>query len=253
MWHHTASLGFALASIGLWWVVARARGRRLWLDRAHLGIWVLAWTVLATVSGFLLLYLKQDLKDWGLKDWAKWWHILWSWLALLYFGVHTAVNWSGMRRAWGRIHASLGSALRLDVALVLILVAIPVTWSSWGAGVWTEASYIPWTLWTILALVGPMYVAWLWVRWRRSRAASVPLWGTRGGARVQTDAWLFVSAVLANVSGFPLLFFATKDTSLKYVAKYWHTWPSVLFAALVFVHAVQFWAAMRVHWRKAPA
>lgn len=263
-WHHNASLLLAVVAVGIWWVVAARRGQALWRDRAHLGIWVLVWTVLATVSGFLLLYLKQDLKAWELKDWAKWWHVLWSWLALGYFVAHTAANWEGMKRAWTRIHARLGPALRHDLALVAVVAAIPLTWSSWGATVWTEASYIPWTLWTVLGVVAPLYAAWAYVRLmaRRTRqkgvgpigvTSTLPGWSRRAVVRSQTDAWLFASAVLANLSGFPLLYFGTKDTSLKYVAKYWHTWPSVVFAALVFAHAIQFWAAMRVHWRSDPA
>ncbi len=249
-WHHNLSLAVSVASIAFWWALAKRQGRSLWMDRAHLGIWVLVWTILATVSGFLLLYLKQDLKAWELKDWAKWWHILWSWLALIYFMAHSAVNWKGMQRAWAKLHAKLGSAIMLDGGLLLIAIAIPVTWSAWGATVWIESTYIPWSLWTTLVIVGALYAAWIWVRVRKAQSASIPDWGRGTGSRIRTNVWLFVAAILANVSGFPLLYFGTKDTSLKYVAKYWHTWPSILFAALIFVHALQFWASMRVHWRK---
>lgn len=56
-----------------------------------------------------------------------------------------------------------------------------------------------------------------------------------------------------NLWGFPILWFGTKDTSLKFVAKYWHAWPSIAMAILVFAHTIPWWVRVRPHWYQAKA
>lgn len=249
VWHHNASLGVTLAAF-LGTGLVRTRSGRLWSDRAHLGLGVLWWTFLATASGFLLLYLKQDLKDWELKDWAKWWHIAWSWLALWYFVAHTAVNWKAMVKAMGRWLGAVPTAIWYYGLLGAIVLAVPLSWSAWGARTITDGNYILLTLWTWLVLCLPAYTVWGIARLRALRGRPIS-WAARRPVVAFVDVWLLPMAILANISGFPILWFATKDTSLKYVAKYWHTWPSIAFAILVFAHSIQWWLAVRVHWRKA--
>ena len=248
VWHHNVTLVATLGLFLLTGLVKTSKGR-LWSHRAHLGIGILVWTVLATVSGFWLLYMKQELKAWELKDWTKWWHIVWSWLALWYFIAHQAVNWQPFVKALRRWSAGR-AGWTYWAGNLLILIAIPLTWSAWGARTITEGNYIVLTLWTWLLLTAPTYAGWILVR-RRTLTGRVKASAARAQAVRITDVWLLPAAVLANVSGFPLLWFDTKSTSLKYVAKYWHTWPSILFAILVFAHAIQWWAAMRKHWRTA--
>lgn len=241
VWHHNAALVVTLVAFLATWYKPTKTGPLL-TNRAHLGIGVLWWTFLATVSGFLLLYLKQDLKGWELKDWAKWWHITWSWLALWYFIAHTAINWKPMVAALRRWSADVVPALFYLVPLALVLLAIPLTWSDWGARNIVDGNYIWLTLMTWLVFLLPTYVAWGIGKTMR------PAWWSRKPLVGFVNAWLLPMAILANVTGFPILYFGTKDTSLKYVAKYWHTWPSIVFAILVFAHAVQWWLAMRKHW-----
>src|SRR5688572_16331892 len=231
-WHHNASLAAAVLLSAVLW-------RRMTSDRRFLGVGVLVTTFLALASAFLLLYLKQDLKDAGLKDWAKWWHVAWSWLALAFFLGHTWANRKGLARSLRRLHARFGSGALYVGANLAILAAIPLTWSRWGADHIRDPNYIPLTLYTWLAFLAPAYGAWLWALLRQ-RAGRPLAWSGRPPVQAFTDSWLLPMTVLANVSGFPILYFGTKDTALKHVAKYWHTWPSIAMAVLVFAHTVQF-------------
>lgn len=213
--------------------------RRMTTDRRFLGIGVLVTTFLALASAFLLLYLKVPLKEAFLKDWAKFWHIAWSWFALAFFLGHTWVNRYGHMRATKRIAAGLRGFAWFTFPNLLIIALIPVTWSSWGAEVFTDPRYIPLTLWTWIGFLVPSYGAWL-VAVLQSRGGIRPAWFSRARTQTFTTAWLVPMTVWANVTGFPILYFGTKDTALKYVAKYWHTWPAIAMAILVFAHTIQF-------------
>ncbi len=239
--HHNWSMAVTLVLFSMGAYAGRMDARR------HMALSVALWTVLAIVSGFLILYLKADLKATGYKDWAKFWHIVWSWLALWAFAGHTWINRHGLMRSLRGLHARIGRALGFSGVLVLILVAVPLTWSAWGASVLQEPEYIPLTLWTWLAFVAASYAAWLVYMVRRR---NLPETLRRPAVQRFVDGWLLPITILANVSGFPLLWFNTKETSLKYVAKYWHTWPSIAMAILVFAHTVQFWPGMVAHWRR---
>jgi len=236
-WHHNAALAVSLAFAAAFW-------RRMTTDRRFLGLGVMVTTILAVASAFLLLYLKQDLKDSGLKDWAKFWHVAWSWFALWFFLGHTWVNRRPFVRAVRRVGAGLRGLATYWLPHLLVLAAIPLTWAAWGAREFTDPRYIPMTLWTWMLFLAPSYLVWLWaaLRIRRQRR---PTWATRPAAGAFVDAWLVPMTFWANVTGFPILYFGTKDTALKYVAKYWHTWPSIAMAILVFAHTVQFWPGVR--------
>jgi hypothetical protein len=246
-WHHNLSLLFVLGLTALWW-------RPLTTNRAFIGIGVLATTVLALLSGFLILYLKADLKAWEIKDWAKFWHVLWSWAALIWAVSHTALNWQPFKRMLARWHQGPIGFLTFALPWALILLAIPLTWSTWGARMLQQPQYLILTLWTWLILLVPAYGMWIVAKVgmaRRPPARRHPYrWARRVSVQSFVDVWLVPLTILANVSGFPLLYFATKETSLKYVAKYWHTWPSVAMAIVVFVHSIQFWPGVRNHWKQ---
>lgn len=242
VWHHNASLLIVT-------IAALAAGRKMWTDRRFLGIGVLVTTTLAVASGFLILYLKQELKASDLKDWAKWWHITWSWAALAFFAGHTVVNRKGLARALRRVATGWRGAFQFMAPHLLVIAAIPLTWSVWGARSIVETNYIPLTLWTWLIILTPIYAFW-W--WRKARHGPRSPKGSRARGQYTVDAWLLTMTVLANVSGFPLLYFATKDTSLKYVAKYWHTWPSIAMAIIVFIHTIQFLPAVGRYLRPRP-
>ncbi|MGB1697062.1 MAG: hypothetical protein ACPHK8_01530 [Thermoplasmatota archaeon] len=234
VWHHNASLVVAVLLVVPWW-------RRMVEDRAFLGIGVLTSTFLAIVSGFYLLYDKQNLKLVELKDWLKFWHILWSWWALLFFAGHTWINRAGLVALWHRMHAAArGSGKAWHVFVwVASVVLWPVTWV-FTADWWTEANYILWTLWTWLVLLAIPYV-WWWVARRSMRRVDAKAW---------TDTMLFPATILANLSGFPLLYFKDEihGNGLKYVAKYWHAWPSIAMAVIVVIHSIHQWKAVRRHW-----
>lgn len=243
-WHHNAALAVTLAFTALFW-------RRMTSDRRFLGTGVLVTTLLALASAFLILYLKQDLKDSLLKDWAKFWHVTWSWAALAFFLGHTWVNRTGLARSWKRMTAGASGVVFYGL-LTLMVAAIPVTWSGWGARVFTDPIYIPLTLYTWLVFLLPTYTVWLAsvIQLRRDREPAT--WLRRPATQAFVDTWLIPMTILANVSGFPILYFGTKDTTLKYVAKYWHTWPSIAMAILIFAHMVQFWPAIRNYAKATP-
>lgn len=236
-WHHNASLLAALLFSIVFW-------RRMTTSRRFLGLGVAVSTLLAVASAFLLLYLKQDLKAWDLKDWAKFWHVAWSWFALAFFAGHTWVNRAGWMRAMRRVAKGARGLAWFWVPNLLWAVAIPLTWSDWGARTITDPRYIPLTLWTWLAFLLPAYGAWALAAFQ-TKGLLRPAWFARARTQGLIDAWLVPMTLLANVSGFPILYFATKDTSMKYVAKYWHTWPSIAMTILVFAHTMQFWPAVR--------
>lgn len=232
VWHHVASLGLAALVIAPWW-------RRMVDDRAFLGIGILTSTFLATVSGFYLLYDKQNLKATELKDWLKFWHILWSWWALLFFAGHTWINRKQLVAFWKRWHGLfLGKPIHVIIWFVSV-VLYPITWIFFKE-YWSESNYILWTLWTWLVVLAIPYVWWLLARNRMPRT----------DARAWTDGFLFPMTILANFSGFPLLFFKPEihGNGLKYVAKYWHAWPSIAMAVIVIIHSIHQWNAVRKHW-----
>ncbi|MFA5943353.1 MAG: hypothetical protein WC876_02685 [Candidatus Thermoplasmatota archaeon] len=231
-WHHNASLAAAV-------VFSLVFRKRMTADRRFLGMGVLVTTTLALLSAFLILYLKVELKETGLKDWAKFWHVAWSWFALAFFLGHTWANRYGLLRATTRIAAGLSGKTAFILPNLLILAAIPLTWSDWGARHFTDPRYIPMTLWTWIGFLVPVYGSWL-VAVVQTRGGRRPEWFSRAKTQTFTTAWLLPITLLANLSGFPILYFGTKDTALKYVAKYWHAWPSIAMALLIFAHTLQF-------------
>ncbi|MEK6976619.1 MAG: hypothetical protein AABY18_09785 [Candidatus Thermoplasmatota archaeon] len=245
-WHHNASLALVVLFSAVFW-------RRMTTDRRFLGMGVLVTTFLALASAFLLLYLKQELKVAQLKDWAKFWHVAWSWFGLAFFLGHTWVNRSGLGRSLRRMTGGGGGWLFYGL-LTVIVVAIPVTWSPWGARVFTDPAYIPLTLYTWLVFLVPSYAAWMAsVVQTRNNEGMRPAWWPRAGTQAFVDSWLLPVTILANLSGFPILYFGTKDTALKYVAKYWHTWPSIAMGILVFAHTIQFLPAVARYAKARPA
>lgn len=242
-WHHNVTLALSLAFVAATW-------KPFTRDRTFLGLGLLLTLTLATLSGFVLLYLKQDFKDWGLKDWMKLWHILWSWFALWFFLGHAWINRHALLGYWRQVYTRWSSALTYTLALAAIAAAVPLTWSDWGAENLQEPDYVPLTLWTWLVVVAPPYGLWAGIRlWLRG--ASRPRFlHARNAVRRNVDVWLLPTAFLVNASGFPLLYFGTKHTALKYVAKYWHTAPSIVLSLLLFIHIVQTWHRTQAHWRR---
>lgn len=232
-WHHAASLGGVLA------LAVLLRGPMT--QRRFLAVGVLTTTVLATASGFYLLYWKEGIRVDGYQDWGVWWHIAWSWAAMAFFWQHAWVNRVAFVHFWRRSLARAGPAVLHLGAYVLLVAAFAATWSPAGRAWFTNGNYIPLSLWTWLACAVPAYLLWLTARRRLGH------WPVRRAV----DLALVPAAALAVLSGVPLILLgAPLDAQgLKYVSKYWHVWPSVLFAVLVFVHGAQAWSAVRNHWR----
>lgn len=242
LWHHAASLGAVLAVAGVL--------HRPMRTRRFLAVGVLASTVLATASGFYLLYWKEGIRADGYQDWGVFWHVVWSWAAMVFFWQHTWVNRVALGHFLRRSLASAGPAVLHLGAYALLVAGFTVTWSPTGRTWFTGGNYIPLSLWTWLVLALPPYILWLAVRPRLARGSVARRFGHWRVRRV-VDLGLVPAAALAVLSGLPLLFLdnALDRAGLKYVSKYWHVWPSVLFAVLVFVHGVQAWRAVRAHWR----
>jgi hypothetical protein len=234
-WHHIASLGVVLAAI--------LALRRPMQSRRFLAIGVLAFTILATVSGFYLLYWKEGIRADGYQDWGVFWHVAWSWAAALFFWQHTWVNRIAFAHFFRRTFAALRPAA---VHLSLYAVGVTALVVTWGpAKSWfTNENYIPlsFAFWLVATLAA--YVSW-WLLRRRDGATQKRI---RGGV----DLGLVPLAALAVITGIPLLFLDPQldVLGLKYASKVWHVWPSVVFAVLVFVHGAQTWSTVRAHWRK---
>lgn len=237
-WHHLASLGIVLAAT---WAL-----RRPMQQRRFLAIGVLAFTVLATASGFYLLYWKEGIRIDGYQDWGVFWHVAWSWAAAVFFWQHTWVNRVALAHFFRRSLRSLAPA---SLHLGLYAIGFLGLWLTWGpVKAWfTNENYVPLSFATWLVTAGVAYVAWLALR-RRDGASQKRM---RGGV----DLGLVPIAALATLSGVPLLFFDPELDSLglKYASKFWHVWPSVVFAVLVFAHGVQTWNTVRTHWKRLGA
>lgn len=237
-WHHFASLGVVLAA-----ALALPGPMR---QRRFLAIGVLAFTVLATASGFFLLYWKEGIRADGYQDWGVFWHVAWSWAAAVFFWQHTWINRVALGHFARRSLRSLAPAAAHIGAYVLAVVAFLVTWGP-AKSAFTNENYVPLSFAAWLVAVGVAYVSWLVLR---KRTVRVQL-GLRGGV----DLAVVPMAALATLTGIPLLFFDPEldALGLKYASKFWHVWPSVLFAVLVFVHGAQLWTVVRKHWRRLGA
>ncbi|HJQ93767.1 MAG TPA: hypothetical protein VJ874_05730, partial [Candidatus Thermoplasmatota archaeon] len=237
-WHHFASLAGVLLLVAA--VPGPMRTRRF------LAIGVLATTVLATASGFYLLYWKEGIRVDGYQDWGVFWHVAWSWGAAVFFWQHTWVNRVALGHFFRRSLASLAPAAAHIGLYVVAIVALVVTWGP--AKAWfTNENYVPLSFATWLLALVVAYASWGLLR-RRDGASQKRI---RGGV----DLGLVPMAALAVVTGLPLLFFDPEldGLGLKYASKFWHVWPSVLFAVLVFVHGAQTWSTVRTHWRRLGA
>lgn len=234
-WHHLASLGIVLAGA----VALPGPMRR----RRFLAIGVLAFTVLATASGFFLLYWKEAIRVDGYQDWGVFWHVSWSWAAAVFFWQHTWVNRVALGHFARRSLQALAPAVAHLGAYVLAVVALVVTWGP-AKGGFTNENYVPLSFAVWLVAAGVAYTSWLVLR-KRDDATQLRL---RGGV----DLAVVPMAALATLTGLPLLFFDPEldGLGLKYASKFWHVWPSVLFAVLVFVHGAQLWSVVRTHWRR---
>ncbi len=247
-WHHVATLGASLALALAFW-------RPLTRSRRFLAIGVLAFSVLATVSGFWLLYWKEGIRVAGYQDWGVFWHVAWSWAAAILFFQHTWINRVSYAHFFRRSFSSLAPATVHVGAYVVAIVLFVVTWSDVGKDWFTVENYIPLTLYAWLVATVPSYAAWGFFATtaaRRSKAGGERVQSLRTRWRGRVDLALVALAALVVVSGVPLTFFdpLMEANGWKYVSKYWHVWPSVGFAVLVFVHSVQLWGPVRAHWRK---
>lgn len=233
LWHHLASLGVVLGA---------TMAARRWLDsRAVLAIGVLITSVLAAVSGFLLLYLKEWIRPAGIQDQLVWWHVLWSWAAAVFFFQHTWINRVQFLHFFGQSLRRAGPGVVHVGAYILSLAFLVISWTvgkSWfTAGNYIASGYVTW-----LAFLVPAAII------------SLPRRDLAGGWkwRRMVDLGLVPAATLATLSGIPLVFFgdAVDAAGLKYASKYWHTAPSILFTILVWTHSVQVWRLVRGHWAK---
>jgi len=244
-WHHLASLAIVLGlSVGFYKPLARSR--------RFLAIGVLILSLLAAASGFWLLYWKEGIRAAGFQDWGVFWHVAWSWAAAVFFFQHTWINRIALGHFFKQRFTSLGGILVHGGAYLLVIVAFVVTWSDIGKDWFTVESYIPLSLYAWLAITAPAYLAWFWnlIQWNVLHRTKDPVRATRSRGRI--DVALVPIAALAVLSGIPLTFFDffMDQNGWKYVSKYWHVWPSVLFTALVFIHTLQIWQTMRAHWRQ---
>lgn len=245
-WHHLASLAGVLL---LAWVIREPLTR----SRGFLALGVLATSVLAAVSGFYLLYWKAGIRVDGYQDWGVFWHVAWSWMAALFAVQHTWINRAQLAHMIRRSLATRWRQILHVGGYVLVAVAFAVTWSKTGRAWFTNEAYIPLTLRTWVLATVPPYLAFLAFRARHGEATGSRWARALEHWRVRTvvDLALVPLTVLTVVSGLPLFLLGDQLDAggWKYVSKYWHVWPSILFTVLVFIHGVQAWRAVQAHWR----
>ncbi len=194
--------------------------------------------ILATATGFLLLYLKDDLKSGGLKDWMKWWHSATSVALLFAFFIHWLHNNPRLvgftKRLFTRDWRAGFPVLAVWIGSLAIGAA---TWTATGRLRFTEENYLAISSWAIFLGVGIPYGLWLAFRAPTMRARLRDP-DVRNRTRALIDTSLFLACWLAMLTGFALLYF--KDflhgNGFKYVSKWWHTSTSVLFVAFVVLH-----------------
>lgn len=244
-WHHIASLGGVLALAGILW-------RLLARSRRFLAMGVLATTVLATLSGFYLLYFKEGIRIDGYQDWGVFWHIVWSWMFMVFFVMHTWVNRTAYVHFFRRTLRAVRPATIHLGGYVVVVAAFFVTWSTTGRTWFTNSNYIALSLYAWLLATIPAYGAWALARVRSLRASGAVMRADHWRTRRAVDLGLVPVSVLVVVSGIPLAFLddIIDPLGFKYVSKYWHVWPSVVLAVIVFVHIIQAWPTVRVHWRR---
>lgn len=241
-WHHVASLAGTL-------VVAGLLHRRLRASRRFLAIGVLVFTILASASGFYLLYWKAGIRVDGYQDWAVFWHILWSWFAAVFFVQHTWINRVALVNFFQRSVGSIPAAAVHGAGYLALLGALFASFTPGGRTLFTNANYYPLGFRAWVLVLAPTYGFWAYLRLRGDRPAWLESFG-HWPIRRLVDLILVPAAALTILSGFPLVFDGPFDArGLKYVTKTWHVWPSILFSVLVFVHGVQAWQTVKAHWR----
>lgn len=243
-WHYNVAF-VAMAAFAAW------RWKRYLADPPLLAAHLLVSGVVAIASGFLLLYLKDDLKASGTKDWAKFWHCAFSMWFLYVTIAHLARRPNaravsvyardGARRGWAWAHVAAWGA---TVLLLFASVASKDTF--------VDANYLYWSTLTVLFSTAIAYGAWIAAKlrsgaWRRDAPPrSPPSRALRGNVDLMLVGW----SVLAQASGLVLLYGKEflHGNGYKYVSKFWHTAPSVVMTLLVVAHFVISVPLLRAYW-----
>lgn len=244
LWHYHVAF-VVMAAYAAW------RWKRYLADPSLLGMHLLASGALAIASGFLLLYLKDALKANGTKDWAKFWHCAVSMWFLYVTVAHLArrpnaravgvYSRDATRHRWAWAHVAAWSA---TVALLVASVA--------RKDAFVDGNYLYWSTLTALAGTSVAYGAWIARKvrsgaWRRDASRGAP---PSRALRGNVDLMLLGWSGLAQASGLVLLY--AKDflhgNGFKYVAKYWHTAPSVVMTLLLVAHLVISAPLLRAYW-----
>lgn len=223
-WHYNASF-VGIIVIALAATPLLKRRRVATLTMAFSGI-------LATVTGFAMLYTKQ----FAYKEWITWWHSVTSFVLLVAFVAHWLHNqtrfWDLARRLFG------GAGLGLAVVWGAILAFAAWSGLPEGRAGFTSENYLVVSSWTILACVAGAYGVWLAYR-LPALQRRVEDSAHRNRLRGLVDVSLFLAHWGALVSGLALVWFADflrGDSGFKYVSKWWHTGTSALFLAILAIH-----------------
>lgn len=250
------SIGVGMAEYNLSFVFLTVLGVATWpllLRRrvASLGLAVMG--LAAILTGFWLLYWKDDLKAGGLKDFAKFWHSVTSYAMLPFFAAHFTRNWPRFNDLSGRVGAWRVAVGAYAGGWVGLLAFGAASWTPAWKVRFTEENYLGWVAWTWLAVVAAVYLAWLGARLAQRLRPGLREVLTRTRRRGLVDLTLLVSFLLAMATGFLLLYMKEflHGNGFKYVSKYWHTSTSIVFVAAVALHVGANVVALRAHARRA--
>ena len=242
LWHYHAALAIlGLAAIPLWPLLRRRRVASMGM--ASTGI-------LATATGFVMLYTKQ----FPFKEWLTWWHSAMSFAFTGFFLVHWWLNQPRLAGFTRRVAASLPKGGAVGGAWTAGVVAGALTWTPDGRTLFTSENYLLLSSWAIWWGVALTWGVWLWHR-RDAWRARLADHAYRTSARALVDTSLFLSCWLALLTGFALLYFQEflHGNGFKYVSKWWHTSTSVLLLGFVALHLGFNARVLRAHARRLDA
>lgn len=236
-------LGLTVAGVAAWPLLLRRRVASLGL--ATMG-------TAAILTGFWLLYWKDELKADGLKDFAKFWHSVTSYALIPFFAAHFARNsprFGDLTRGVTVRRVAAGAYAGGWAGLLTFGV---VSWFPAWRIRFTDENYLLWAAWTWLVVIALVYFAWLGAKLAVRLRPRLAAFFTRALRRGLVDVTLLASFVLAMGTGFVLLYMKAflHGNGYKYVSKYWHTSTSIVFTVAVVLHVGANIMALRAHARR---
>lgn len=225
LWHYNVSL-VALALLALPALPLLKRRRVATLAMGYTGL-------LATVTGFVMLYTKQ-LPN---KEWMTWWHSVTSFAFLGFFLIHWWNNQPRLANFTRRLANARPQGPAAATAWTAGILLGITTATPDGRALFTTHNYLLLSTWVVWITIALTWGAWLWYR-REAPHARLQQPRHRATARALVDTSLFLVCWLSILTGFLLLYLKPwlLDNGFKYASKWWHSATSILLLGLLALH-----------------